>query len=63
MRQHVLNCQFNDKHEENNAFEENVLESKILTSNYMIKLSEPDELSFRIEKEESLLELVICSIL
>ncbi|CAD8078362.1 unnamed protein product [Paramecium primaurelia] len=64
LRQHVLSCQLNSCIEEQSDFEENILESQIIPTNLQfIKFNEPDELSSRIEKEDSILESFICQIL
>ncbi|CAK83648.1 unnamed protein product (macronuclear) [Paramecium tetraurelia] len=64
LRQYVLSCQLNSCIVEQSNFEENILESQIIPPNLQfIKFNEPDELSSRIEREDSILESFICQIL
>ncbi|CAD8082634.1 unnamed protein product [Paramecium sonneborni] len=64
LRQYVLSCQLNSCIEEERDFEENILESQIIPSNLQfIQFNEQDELTSRIEKEDSILECFICQIL
>ncbi|CAD8171720.1 unnamed protein product [Paramecium octaurelia] len=64
LRQYVLSCQLNSCIEEQRNFEENILESQIIPPTLQfIKFNEPDELSSRIEREDSILESFICQIL
>ncbi|CAD8082760.1 unnamed protein product [Paramecium primaurelia] len=66
LRQHVLSCQLNQYIVEstNHNFEDNILESKIIGNNFQqLQLNEPDDLTYRVERDDSFLENVICEIL
>ncbi|CAD8178858.1 unnamed protein product [Paramecium pentaurelia] len=66
LRQHVLSCQLNQYIVEstNHNFEDNILESKIIGNNFQqLQFNEPDEITYRVERDDSFLENVIYEIL